>query len=55
MYRDFSGAAKVDFLAMLPALDEIGIDDLAILFHDTRGDVPDIAAREAEIVRTALT
>ena len=36
------------------ALDEIGIDDLAILFDDTRGDVPDLAAREAEIVHAAL-
>jgi hypothetical protein len=54
MYRDFSGAAKVDFLAKIRALDEIGIDDLAILFDDTRGDVPDLAAREAEIVHTAL-
>ena len=54
MYRDFSGAAKADFLAKIRALDEIGIDDLAILFDDTRGDVPDLAAREAEIVHTAL-
>jgi hyaluronoglucosaminidase len=38
----------------LQALDEIGIDDLAILFDDTRGDVPDLAAREAEIVHAAL-
>jgi hypothetical protein len=54
MYRDISGAAKADFLAKIRALDEIGIDDLAILFDDTRGDVPDLAAREAEIVHTAL-
>jgi hyaluronoglucosaminidase len=30
------------------------VDDLAILFDDTRGDVPDLAAREADIVHTAL-
>jgi hypothetical protein len=54
MYRDFSGAAKVDFVAKIRALDEIGIDDLAILFDDTRGDVPDLAAREADIVHTAM-
>jgi hyaluronoglucosaminidase len=46
--------AKADFAAKLRALDEIGIDDLAILFDDTRGDVPDLAAREAEIVHAAL-
>jgi hyaluronoglucosaminidase len=54
LYRDFSGAAKADFLAKIRALDEIGIDELAILFDDTRGDVPDLAAREADIVHTAL-
>jgi hyaluronoglucosaminidase len=54
LYREDTGAAKADFVAKLRALDEIGIDDLAILFDDTRGDVPDLAAREAEIVHTAL-
>jgi hypothetical protein len=54
LYRDFSKSAKTDFLAKIRALDAIGIDDLAVLFDDTRGDVPDLAAREAEIVHTAL-
>ncbi len=54
LYREDTGAAKADFVAKLRALDEIGIDELAILFDDTRGDVPDLAAREAEIVHTAL-
>jgi hypothetical protein len=54
LYRDFSGAAKADFLAKVRALDEIGILDLAILFDDTRGDVPGLAAREADIVHAAL-
>lgn len=54
LYRDFSGPAKTDFLLKLRALDDIGLDDLAILFDDTRGDVPDLAAREAEIVHVAL-
>lgn len=54
LYRDYTGAAKADFVAKLRALDEIGIDDLAILFDDTRGDLPDLAAREAEIVHAAL-
>lgn len=53
-YRDYTGTAKADFAAKLRALDEIGIDDLAILFDDTRGDLPDLAAREAEIVHAAL-
>jgi hypothetical protein len=54
LYRDFSRPAKTAFVAKIRALDEIGIDDLAILFDDTRGDVPDLAAREAEIVHDAL-
>ena len=54
LYRDFSRAAKSAFVAKVRSLDEIGIDDLAILFDDTRGDVPDLAAREAEIVHIAL-
>jgi hypothetical protein len=54
LYRDFSGPAKADFLDKLAALDDVGLDELAILFDDTRGDVPDLAAREAEIVHAAL-
>src|SRR3990167_3919669 len=54
LYRDYAGAAKADFVAKLRALDDIGIDDLALLFDDTRGDLPDLAAREAEIVHAAL-
>lgn len=54
LYRDFSAAARKDLVAKLSELDGIGIDDLAILFDDSRGDVPELAAREAEIVHTAL-
>ena len=52
--RDFSGPDKAAFIDKVRLLDAIGIDDLALLFDDTRGDVPDLAAREAEIVHTAL-
>lgn len=34
-------------------LDELGIHDLAILFDDMRGDLPDLADRQAEIVTHA--
>jgi hypothetical protein len=54
LYRDFSTAARAAFIAKVRALDAIGIDDLAILFDDTRGDLPDLATREAEIVHTAM-
>ncbi len=54
LYRDFSGPAKTDFIAKVRALDDIGLDELALLFDDTRGDVPDLAAKEAEIVHAAM-
>jgi hypothetical protein len=54
LYRDFSGDARQRFIGKVRSLDVIGIDDLAILFDDTRGDLPDLAAREAEIVHTAM-
>ncbi len=54
LYRDFSRPARKDFIAKIKLLDDAGIDELAILFDDTRGDVPDLAAREAEIVHTAI-
>jgi hypothetical protein len=54
LYRAYSGATKADFVAKLRTLDAIGLDDLAILFDDTRGDVPDLAAKEADIVHAAL-
>lgn len=40
-------AAKLDLLA------DLRPDDLALLFDDMRGDVPDLAARQAEIVHFA--
>jgi len=39
--------------AKLAQLDEAGVEDLAILFDDMRGDVPDLAERQAEIVHHA--
>ena len=41
------------FAAKLAELDAAGIDDLAILFDDMRGDVPDLAERQATIVHFA--
>ena len=39
--------------AKLAEIDAIGADDLAILFDDMEGDVPDLAERQAEIVHFA--
>lgn len=53
LYRDFNGEARRAFVDKVRSLDAIGIDHLAILFDDTRGDLLNLAAREAEIVHTA--
>jgi hypothetical protein len=44
---------QAPFAAKLAELDEAGIEDLFILFDDMRGDVPDLAERQAEIVHFA--
>lgn len=54
LFKDFSGSARTDFIAKVRALDALGLDDLAILFDDMRGDLPKLAARQAEIVHCAM-
>ncbi len=49
-HLDFDDAAKSAMRAKLDQLNAIGLDDLAILFDDMRGDFSDLAARQAEIV-----
>lgn len=46
----FDDATRADLKRRIADLDAIGIDDLAILFDDLRGDLPELAARQAEIV-----
>ena len=60
IYLGFDEAAKSALARKLAWLDEIGVTDLAILFDDMRGDLPDLAARQAAILhwvfeRTAAT
>ena len=43
-------ATRADLASRVGDLDAIGIDDLVILFDDLRGDLPDLAARQAEVV-----
>lgn len=50
LYLDFDDAARAALGRKLAFLDAIGIDDLAILFDDMRGDLPDLAARQIEII-----
>ncbi|MCE9650529.1 MAG: beta-N-acetylglucosaminidase domain-containing protein [Parvibaculum sp.] len=49
IYLDFNDDVRDALTRKLAFLDEIGIDDLAILFDDMRGDVATLAERQAEI------
>ena len=53
IYENFDRAAREDLQSKLSSLDELAVDDLAILFDDMRGDTPDLAERQAEIVHWA--
>jgi hypothetical protein len=46
----FDAATRVDLVRRMAALDAIGIDDLAVLFDDLRGDMPELAQRQAQVV-----
>lgn len=50
LYRDFDAAAKDALAAKLAQLDAAGVQDLGVFFDDMRGDLPDLAARQVEIV-----
>lgn len=53
-HLDFSSDARAAMKAKLAQLDDIGIADLAILFDDMDGDLPDLAKRQAEIIAFVL-
>ncbi|AXB79718.1 beta-N-acetylglucosaminidase domain-containing protein [Novosphingobium sp. P6W] len=46
----FDDEARADLTRRVADLDAIGVDDLAVLFDDLRGDMPQLAARQAEVV-----
>ena len=50
IYQNFDNAARAALGDKLAFLDELGIRDLAVLFDDMRGDLPDLAHRQVEIV-----
>jgi len=55
LHFDFSTKSKAALTRKLAALDAIGCQWLAILFDDMRGDLPDLARRQAEIVGFAAS
>ncbi|MBI1261683.1 MAG: hyaluronidase [Rhizobiales bacterium] len=50
LYLNFDETAREALARKLDALDAIGIDDLAILFDDMRGDLPGLAEKQMEII-----
>lgn len=53
LYDNFNDAARGALERKLSFFDDLGIADLAILFDDMRGDTPEIAKRQVEIVHWA--
>jgi hyaluronoglucosaminidase len=53
-HLDFDDQAKAALQRKIAHLNEMGNDDLAVLFDDMRGDFADLAVRQAEIVRFAI-
>ncbi|HUF30527.1 MAG TPA: beta-N-acetylglucosaminidase domain-containing protein, partial [Gemmatimonadaceae bacterium] len=54
VYENFDRAAREALRRKLASFDELCVQDLAILFDDMRGDMPDLAERQVEIVHWAL-
>lgn len=50
LYLNFDTAARETLTRKLETLDTIGVNDLAILFDDMRGDLPELAEKQMEIV-----
>ena len=50
VYRDFNDDAKAALAEKLALFDSIGVEMLAILFDDMRGDVPDLARTQSDIL-----
>jgi hyaluronoglucosaminidase len=50
LFLDFDGPARDALGAKLDQLDSLGLADLGVFFDDMKGDLPDLAARQIEIV-----
>ena len=53
VFLGFDEAARAALADRLALFDDLGVADVAILFDDMRGDLPDLAQRQAEIVAFA--
>ena len=54
VFNNFDDAARDALARKLAFFDEIGVEDVAILFDDMRGDIPDLARLQADIVHWAV-
>jgi hyaluronoglucosaminidase len=52
-FHDDGEDTRAALMAKVGWLNDLGIDDLAILFDDMRGDVPELAVRQARLVDLA--
>lgn len=50
IFNDFNDKARTALAEKLAFLDRIGVQELAILFDDMHSDVPDLAAKQADIM-----
>jgi hyaluronoglucosaminidase len=50
IYRSFDETDRADLARKLAELDALGVSDLAILFDDMRGDLPDLARKQIAIM-----
>ena len=55
LYRDFNADAQAALANKLAQFDAWGVEYLAILFDDMRGDLPDLAVTQAEIMHWVAT
>ncbi|MDO8501630.1 MAG: beta-N-acetylglucosaminidase domain-containing protein [Gemmatimonadaceae bacterium] len=55
LFNNFDDPARDSLARKLAFFDDIGVEDLAILFDDMRGDVPDLATRQTDIVHWCVT
>lgn len=50
IYLDFDAAAKAALAAKLDQLTALGVADLGVFFDDMKGDLPELAPRQVEII-----
>jgi hyaluronoglucosaminidase len=55
LFNNFDDTARAALVRKLEFFDDIGVKDLAVLFDDMRGDVPDLAKKQIEIVEWAAS